>query len=35
VPLLIASRWRMFHPLRVVAMVCTAALATVWLVERK
>lgn len=34
VPLLIASQWRMFHTVRVVAMVGTALMAGLWIVER-
>jgi hypothetical protein len=33
-PLLVASRWRTFHALRVAMMICTALLAGVWMVER-
>jgi hypothetical protein len=33
-PLLIISRWRMFHSVRLAAMVCTALLAAFWMFER-
>jgi hypothetical protein len=33
-PLLIISRWRMFHSVRLGAMVCTAVLAAFWMFER-
>jgi hypothetical protein len=34
VPLLAASRWRVFHAIRVCTMVCAALLAGLWMLER-
>lgn len=33
-PILAVSRWRMFHPLRVCTMTCTAIVAGLWIFER-
>lgn len=33
-PVLIVSRWRVFHALRIGAMACTAVLAAIWILER-
>jgi hypothetical protein len=34
VPLLVASRWRGFHALRIAAMACVLVLAVIWIAQR-